>query len=111
VRSHPYETIHTEEIPSLLNTAYKQISVIAKAVSKFAKTGIYPLNPDVFSEEDFISGEVPTTISATVSAITFLRSIAPQRWVMVRSACFLFLTNSTFSLRDTALLLIHDNIS
>jgi hypothetical protein len=38
-----------EEIPSLLNTG----AVIAKAVSEFAKIGIYPLNPDVFREEDF----------------------------------------------------------
>jgi hypothetical protein len=48
-----------EEIPSLLNTACKQIAAIAKAVSEFVKTNIYPLNPDVFNEEDFISGEVP----------------------------------------------------
>jgi hypothetical protein len=31
-------------------------------VSEFAKTGIYPSNHDVFSEEDFISGEVPTKV-------------------------------------------------
>jgi hypothetical protein len=37
-----------------------------KAVSEVAKTDIYPLNPDVFSEEDFISGEVPSTGSATM---------------------------------------------
>jgi hypothetical protein len=58
--------IHMEDITSLLNTAYKQISAIAKAVSELAKTVIYPLNPNVFSEEDIISGEVPTTGSATV---------------------------------------------
>jgi hypothetical protein len=35
-------------------------------VSEVAKTDICSLNPDVFSEEDFISGEVPTTGSATM---------------------------------------------
>jgi hypothetical protein len=32
-----------EEIPSLLNTDYKYIAAIAKAVSEFAKTGIIPM--------------------------------------------------------------------
>jgi hypothetical protein len=64
--SHQYETIRMGEIPSLLNIAYKQIATIAKAVSEFAKTDIYPLNSDMFSEEDFISGEIPTTGGATM---------------------------------------------
>jgi hypothetical protein len=38
-------------------------------------------------------------------------SIAPNRWATVCSACLLFLLNNTFSLRDVALLLIHDHIN
>jgi hypothetical protein len=44
----------------------KEIAAIAKAVSECAKTGIYPLNPDMFNEEDLMSGEVPSTVTATM---------------------------------------------
>jgi hypothetical protein len=57
-RSRRYETIHMEEIPSLLNTACRHISAIEKFVSEFSKSGIYPLNPALFIEEDFFCGEV-----------------------------------------------------
>jgi hypothetical protein len=66
MRSHPYETIRLEDMSSLMYTVYKEIAAIAKAVSEVAKTGICSLNPDVFSEEDFISGEVVTTATATM---------------------------------------------
>jgi hypothetical protein len=55
-----------EEIPSLLNTAYKQIAAITRSVSESTTTGIYPLNPDEFSEEDLVSGEVPTKATVTI---------------------------------------------
>jgi hypothetical protein len=51
---------------SAWKTAYKEIAAIAKAVSQFANTGICPLNPDVFSEEDFISRGPLTTATATM---------------------------------------------
>jgi hypothetical protein len=41
----------------------------------------------------------------------FLHSIAPRKWVKVRSACFSFLVITLFLLRGVALLPIHDNIS
>jgi hypothetical protein len=63
-----------EEIPSLLNTAFKQIAAIAEAVSEVAKTDSYTRNPDVFSEEDFISGEDPTTGSETMKWIALVPS-------------------------------------
>jgi hypothetical protein len=63
MRSHACETIRTENVSSLFNTAYKQIAAVAKAMSESVWTGIYLLKPDVFSEEDFISGEVPNTVS------------------------------------------------
>lgn len=49
--------------------------------------------------------------SESLSDKIYLRSIASHRWAMVRSACFLFLTKNTFSLKDMTLLLIYDEIS
>jgi hypothetical protein len=64
--NHACEKIHTENISSLFNTAYKQIAAVARAVSEFVRSGIYPLNPDVFREADFISGKVSNTVCATM---------------------------------------------
>lgn len=63
MRSHPYEKIHKEEI-SLLNTACKHCCHCKGRVR--VCSSIYPLNPDTFSEDDFISVEVPTTGTETV---------------------------------------------
>jgi hypothetical protein len=40
-------------------------------VAGFAKTCICLLNPDTFSDEYFISEEVPTTVTATVGVDAF----------------------------------------
>jgi hypothetical protein len=55
-----------KDIPPLFNIAYQIITVIAEALSEFDKTGIFPLHLDLFSDDDFISIEVPTTVTATV---------------------------------------------
>jgi hypothetical protein len=43
-----------------------RIAAITKSMLVFAKTGMCPLNTDVFSEKDLVSGEVPVTVVATV---------------------------------------------
>jgi hypothetical protein len=42
-------------LAGIFNKAYSQVTTIAKGVSGFRATGIYPLNPSVFSEEDFVA--------------------------------------------------------
>jgi hypothetical protein len=64
-----------EDIPSLFNNAFQNIAVIAKAVLWFAKTGNCHLNSNVYSEEDFISGEV----SFTVTVSTEVDAVGPSR--------------------------------
>jgi hypothetical protein len=56
-----------EDIPALFSIDYQNISVIAKYLSGFVKTSIlvYPLNSDVISEEDLISGRGPNAVAAT----------------------------------------------
>jgi hypothetical protein len=55
-----------EVIPALFSTAYKNICVIAKCLSGLANRHIYPLNPDVINEEDFISENGPSAVVATM---------------------------------------------
>lgn len=53
MKSHPYEKITPYELASIFNKAYMRVATIEKAVSGFASTGIYPLDSNKFSEDDF----------------------------------------------------------
>jgi hypothetical protein len=49
----------------LFSSAYQTILAIAKAVLEIAKTGIYPLDRDLFNEVYFIRAKVSNIITAT----------------------------------------------
>ncbi|XP_046391537.1 MFS-type transporter clz9-like [Ischnura elegans] len=53
MKSRPGEPITMYKIAELFNRAYSNVATIAKGVSGFACTGIYPMNPNIFSDEDF----------------------------------------------------------
>lgn len=53
LRSHHLEKITPYEISAIFNHAYIKVANIAKGVSGFASAGIFPLNPERFSDEDF----------------------------------------------------------
>ena len=46
------------DVAALFNRAYSTVATISKGVSGFRSAGIYPLNPKVFTEQDFL----PATI-------------------------------------------------
>ena len=49
----------------LFSSAYQTILAITKALLEIAKTGIYPLDRDLFNEVYFISAKVSNIITAT----------------------------------------------
>lgn len=53
MKSHPTERITVYKIAELFNKAYTNVATLAKGISGFSSTGIYPLNSHIFSEEDF----------------------------------------------------------
>ncbi|KAL1516473.1 hypothetical protein ABEB36_000382 [Hypothenemus hampei] len=46
------------ELKSLSRNAFNNVASISKGESGFRATGIFPLNPKVFSEEDFVAAEI-----------------------------------------------------
>ncbi|KAK9718232.1 hypothetical protein QE152_g23272 [Popillia japonica] len=42
------------DVADLFNKAYSSVATIAKAASGFRSTGIHPLNPGIFTNEDFL---------------------------------------------------------
>jgi hypothetical protein len=45
--------IRPDEFAALFDNAYSTLDTIVKGLSGFKATGIYPLNPNVFTDEDF----------------------------------------------------------
>jgi hypothetical protein len=45
--------IRPDDFAALFNKAYSSVATIAKSLSGFKDTGIYPLNPNLFTDEDF----------------------------------------------------------
>jgi hypothetical protein len=50
----PTKKITPDELAGLFNIAFMKVATIEKAVKGFRNTRICPLNPDVFTEEDFL---------------------------------------------------------
>lgn len=49
------------DLAELFNKAYSIVATIQKGVSGFSSTGIYPMNPNVFTEEDFFAANTFAT--------------------------------------------------
>lgn len=58
LRNNPGRTITQFQISSLLNEAFLRAAVPMTAINGFRKCGIFPLDPNVFTDEDFAAAEV-----------------------------------------------------
>lgn len=55
LRNHPGRCITVSEVPSLFGRAYLRASTPINAINGFAKTGLYPINRTVCTEDMFIA--------------------------------------------------------
>nr|CAH7761725.1 unnamed protein product [Callosobruchus chinensis] len=58
LRSHPGLTVSQYQVAQLLGEAYGRAAVIANAMNGFRRTGIWPVDRNVFSDADFIPADV-----------------------------------------------------
>lgn len=54
----PGRPVTLKQMSSLFHAAYSKVATIQICEKAFATTGLYPYNPDVFTEEDFAPSEV-----------------------------------------------------
>lgn len=57
IRSKQYQKIDQSDVAELFKKAFNRAATIEKAVKGFQSTGIYPLNRNVISEEEFMNVE------------------------------------------------------
>lgn len=56
--THPGQTLTVFHVAELFKQAYERTATIEKSSASFRVTGIFPLDPGVFSDEDFLPSEV-----------------------------------------------------
>ena len=54
----PCKKITPYDVASLVRKAFKNVASISKGESRFRAFGIVPLNPEIFTEKDFIAAEI-----------------------------------------------------
>ena len=54
MRNHPGRRITVDQLGSLFNVAYLKSATLANAVSGFERSGIFPFNPEIIPEHEFI---------------------------------------------------------
>ena len=58
LRQHPGRAVQECNIAELVGLAYGQAANVRNATSAFAKTGIFPFNRNIFTDEDFAASDV-----------------------------------------------------
>lgn len=56
-QSHPGQKITPNEVAELFNNAFGRVVTPEKAINGFRATGIFPINPDIFSDDEFLPSE------------------------------------------------------
>ena len=85
--ANPAKRITTYEVASIFSGAYGKCATIEKGVNGFSSTGIYPFNPNIFSEASSLmtenldptkQPEMPRETVATLSEETVISELGPS---------------------------------
>lgn len=57
MKMHPFEKITHDHLASIFKKAYTRVATMEKAVKGFEVTGIYPLNPHIFDDDDILTAD------------------------------------------------------
>jgi len=76
LRYHLGRIITEREIGELFNEAYSKAATVKNAASGFEKSRIWPLNENIFSEDDFIPDEVTERRDPAVNDSSLLQQVA-----------------------------------
>lgn len=77
IKSKSMVKITPYEIASLFNKAYSRVANLDKGISGFKTTGIFPMNPAVFRDEDFVN-TVDVEQSASVNFDVIVQSTSNE---------------------------------
>ena len=62
MRQHPHQKITPYDVAEIFNSAFVKIATIGNSQKGFQISGIWPYNPNIFSQEDFLPSTNPAAI-------------------------------------------------
>lgn len=74
LRNHPGRVVSTFHIAQLLTPAFQKAATTLTAANGFRKTGLWPVNRDVFKDHEFAPSE-PTNLPMPVSTPSMLNNM------------------------------------
>lgn len=57
MKNNSFQKLTHYDVASLFNKAYSRVATIAKGIAGFKASGIFPINPNVFTNEDFLGAD------------------------------------------------------
>jgi len=57
LRSHPGEVVNLKHVAEIFGLAFVKAATMTTAMNSFKSTGIFPFNPDVFKDSDFVASD------------------------------------------------------
>lgn len=77
LRNHPGRVVTVYQIAEIFGKAYLRASIPSNAINGFRKTGIYPVDRNVFTEEMFSAAQ-PTDIPEELNFNNNIREVLPE---------------------------------
>ena len=65
MQNHPGRRITVDQLGSLFNEAYLKSATLANAVSRFKTSGIFPFNPEILPDREFIDDPRDIHVTST----------------------------------------------
>ncbi|XP_022166135.1 uncharacterized protein LOC111030774, partial [Myzus persicae] len=57
LRSHPGEVVNLKHVAEIFGLAFAKAATMTTAMNSFKSTGIFPFNPDIFQDSDFVASD------------------------------------------------------
>lgn len=70
LRNHPGEVVNLKHVAEIFGLAFAKAATMTTAMNSFKSTGIFPYNPDVFIDSDFIASETTNVEESHVNTLT-----------------------------------------
>lgn len=69
LRSHPGEVVNLKHVAEIFGLAFAKAATMTTAINAFKSTGIFPFNPDVFIDSDFIASETTNVEESHINTL------------------------------------------
>lgn len=78
LKNYPYQKITPYDIAPIFTKAYVKTATMEKAISGFKSCKIFPINPEKFSDDDFVAQAIPKVPVLDINELEAHRTVVKQ---------------------------------